>query len=365
VTAAIRDAVILTSEDDATRRIAGVPLLLRTVLVLQRSGVERCTVVGPGPTPRDPRIRCAVTSATRLAPASDDTLRLVLDPGSVVDEAFVRDLQRRAQPGQAIAFSADGVRVRVVPGTHLLDDGAGGGARPRAGTLTSASIPPAQLEQALLRALENPRDGYIDRLLYRHLSRPLTRLLLRTSLTPNAVTVIGVAIGIVGGLAIGAESEIGILGGVLALVLSGVLDCCDGEIARIKLTESKLGHVLDVTGDTLVHVALLTGIAMRLAKVAAWPGSATLGLLAFGVIASFAAITWSEQTEARRHAVGAWENRVLESVLSPLTTRDWHVFPVAFALAGRLDQLVPAAAWGAQAFWITVVVLVWRVLRRA
>ncbi|HXJ34574.1 MAG TPA: CDP-alcohol phosphatidyltransferase family protein [Candidatus Eisenbacteria bacterium] len=364
MTPAIRDAVILTSEDDATRRVAGVPLLLRTVLVLQRSGVERCTLVGPGPTPRDPRIRCAVTSATRLAAASDDTLRLVIDPGSVVDEALVRDLQRRARPGQAIAFSADGVRVRVVPGTHLLDDG-GGGARPPEGTLTSASAPPAQVEQALLRALENPRDGYVDRLLYRRLSRPLTRLLLRTPLTPNAVTVIGVAIGIGGGLAIGAESELGILGGVLALVLSGVLDCCDGEIARIKLTESKLGHVLDVTGDTLVHVALLTGIAKRLAKVAAWPGSATLGLLGFGVIASFAAITWSEQTEARRQAVDAWENRVLESVLSPLTTRDWHVFPVAFALAGRLDELVPAAAWGAQAFWITVVVLVWRVLRRA
>ena len=61
----------------------------------------------------------------------------------------------------------------------------------------------------------------------------------------------------------------------------------------------------------------------------------------------------------------AWENRVLDGVLSPLTTRDWYVFPVAFAVVGRLDALVPAAAWGAQAFWIVVVVLVARVLARA
>jgi phosphatidylglycerophosphate synthase len=144
-----------------------------------------------------------------------------------------------------------------------------------------------------------------------------------------------------------------------------VLDCCDGEIARIKLSESRIGHLLDIVGDTLVHAAVLAGIATQLARTGAWPGAATLALLTIGVVGSCAAITWSEQSEARRHRVaGAWENRVIEGVLSPLTTRDWYVFPVAFALAGRLDVLLPAAAWGAQAFWVTVVVLVWRVLRR-
>lgn len=148
-------------------------------------------------------------------------------------------------------------------------------------------------------------------------------------------------------------------------MLSGVLDCCDGEIARIKFSESKIGHVLDITGDTLVHGALIAGIATQLARVGAWPGTTTLVVLGLGIAGAFAAITWSEQTETRRHRVaGAWENRVLEGVLSPLTTRDWYVFPILFALAGRLDVLVPAAAWGAHAFWPAVVVLVWRVLRR-
>ena len=51
-------------------------------------------------------------------------------------------------------------------------------------------------------------------------------------------------------------------------------------------------------------------------------------------------------------------------MLSPLTTRDWHVFPVLFALAGRLDLLVPAAAVGAHLFWVTGLVLLMRVLRK-
>src|SRR5207244_2314326 len=71
---------------------------------------------------------------------------------------------------------------------------------PGAGTLRRADS--AGLEQALLCALENPRDGYLDGLL-RRLSRPLTRLLLHTPVTPNAVTVIGVASRVAGGLLLG------------------------------------------------------------------------------------------------------------------------------------------------------------------
>jgi len=83
-----------------------------------------------------------------------------------------------------------------------------------------------------------------------------------------------------------------------------------------------------------------------------------------GVLGSFALITWSERTEARRHRVDAWENRLLDGVLIRLTTRDWHVFIVAFALAGRLDLLLPAAAVGAPVFGALVLVLMLRVLRR-
>jgi phosphatidylglycerophosphate synthase len=147
-------------------------------------------------------------------------------------------------------------------------------------------------------------------------------------------------------------------------VASGVLDCCDGELARMRFAESRLGHWLDVTGDTVVHVALLAGVAMRIARTASVPGWPTLALLLVGVLGAFAVISWSEETEARRHRVDAWQNALLDGVLSRLTTRDWHVFVVAFAIAGRLDLLVPAAAVGAQAFWLAALGLLVRVLRR-
>jgi phosphatidylglycerophosphate synthase len=214
-------------------------------------------------------------------------------------------------------------------------------------------------------ANENPRDGYLDRLLYRRLSRPVTRLLLHTPVSANAVTVTGVAVGVAGGLVLGLPGRPALLAAVVCLVVSGVLDCSDGELARLRAAESRRGHWLDVTGDTLVHVALLAGIVARLAQAGRWPRTGWLVLLGAGVVAAFAAITWSEQTENRRRRVEGWENRVLGGVLSPLTTRDWYVFPVAFALAGRLPWLVPAAAVGAHVFWLVVVILVARLLGRA
>ena len=164
----------------------------------------------------------------------------------------------------------------------------------------------------------------------------------------------------------GSGGAAGVLAGVACLVASGILDCCDGELARLRHAESGLGHVLDVAGDTLVAVALLAGIVRRLVRSGPVPGWPVLGALALGVAGAFAAITWSEVTESRRHRVARWENRVLDGVLGPLTTRDWYVFPVAFALAGRLGWLVPAAAVGAHVFWIvTLVLLAARAARRS
>jgi phosphatidylglycerophosphate synthase len=211
----------------------------------------------------------------------------------------------------------------------------------------------------------NPRDGYLDRLVFRRLSAPLTRLLLGTPFSPNAVTMLGTVFGVGGGLALGLAWPLGaaLAGGLLAC--SSVLDCSDGELARLRHRESRMGHVLDVTGDTLVHGALFAGIALALGRTGAYPDRRTLIALATGIAGAFAAITWSELTETSRQRASGWENRLLDGVLSPLTTRDWYVFPIAFALAGRLDALVTGAAVGAHVFWISVAVLVARALRRS
>ncbi len=357
MTAPIREAFVVAG--DPRPPVAGVPLLLRTLLVLQRAGIERLTVIGTPP-PADPRIRVPVGMAARLNAPADDALRLVVGPGAVIDAVLVHDLQAHARPGEVLDVEHHGARVRVAPGALVATNG-GVPAPPRAGVLLPAAAPARVVERALLRGLENPRDGWLDRVLHRRVSRPLTRLLLRTPLTPNAVTLLGIVLGVVGGLALGAT----VLGGVAGLIASGVLDCADGELARLRFAESRLGHWLDMGGDTVVHLAVLGGLARRLVRGPGVPGWPVLALLGLGVLGAFAVISWSEHVESRRRRAGGWENRVLDGVLAPLSTRDWYLLVVPFALAGRLDWLVLGAAVGSHVFWIAALVLVMRTLGRA
>jgi phosphatidylglycerophosphate synthase len=361
MTPPIREAFVLTNPAEGVPTIARVPLLVRTILALERGGVERCTLVGVATPPRDARIRSTLTTAASLAPPRDDGLRVVVGADTVIDTALVRDLQARARPGEAFELEQDGARVRVAPGPLLTTNG-GTRHRPTAGTLRPLAA--GDLEQTLLSALENPRDGYLDRLLHRRLSRPLTRRLLGTPLTPNAVTVVGIALGVAGGLLLALPGPAAVVATVALLIASSVLDCVDGELARLCHAESRLGHWLDIVGDTVVHLALLVGIAGRIAATGDAPGWTVLGTLGVGVLGAFAVVTWSEASEDRRRAAGGWENWLLDRVLAPLSTRDWHLFPLAFALAGRLDALVPAAAVGANVFWLLALALLLRALSR-
>ena len=360
--APIREAIVFT-DPQGGRAIAGVPLLVRTMLVLQRAGVERCTLVGGVRPPGDGRIRLTMTVVASLVPPDDPALRLVVGPGAVIDEALVRHLQARARPGEVLAVEHEGAQVAVAPGPRVLDPG-GHRLPPSAGTLASAHAPPMHVEDVLLRALENPRDGYLDRLVYRHFSRPVTRVLARTRVAPNAVTLVGIGLGALGGLLFALPGGTALLAAVLCLLASGVLDCSDGELARLCFAESRLGHWLDVSGDTIVHVCLLGGIAGRIAAAGQRPEWWVLVALAAGVAGALVVITWSDQSEARRTRVPGWENGLLDNVLSPLSTRDWYVFVVAFTIAGRLEWLVPAAAVGAQVFWVVGLLALVRVLRR-
>ena len=129
-------------------------------------------------------------------------------------------------------------------------------------------------------------------MLNRHLSRPLSRVLLSLPVTPNQVTIGALLLALVAAAAL-AQPGIAIpVLGALLLQLTAVLDCVDGEIARAKVLETEWGEWLDITSDTFIHVATFLGIAVH-----AWPelGSETAkwlgGLFAFGGLASFVVVT--------------------------------------------------------------------------
>ncbi len=128
--------------------------------------------------------------------------------------------------------------------------------------LTVETLEDVRRAEGLLRQrLTKPRDGVISRHLNRPLSTRLSSLLVRTSITPNQVTVISFALALLSALAFALGQPLTMaLGGLLAQVAS-VVDGCDGEIARLKGLASRYGAWFDAVLDRWADALILLGMS--------------------------------------------------------------------------------------------------------
>lgn len=107
-------------------------------------------------------------------------------------------------------------------------------------------------------------DGFMARHFDRRISQFFSSRLVHTKVTPNQVTLMGVSIGLTGAFLLSLPGYWPHLLGSLLFVFCVVVDGVDGEVARLKMMESRFGHYLDITTDNLVHVAIFVGIAIGL-----------------------------------------------------------------------------------------------------
>lgn len=113
-------------------------------------------------------------------------------------------------------------------------------------------------------------EHWVADLYLRRISPYLTRILLRTPITANGVTYLMILTGI---SISGALLIPGVKGLLLALFLSQLQmlwDCCDGEIARWRNTQSPKGVFLDRVGHYLTESLIPIAFALRLSG---WPSA--------------------------------------------------------------------------------------------
>ena len=86
---------------------------------------------------------------------------------------------------------------------------------------------------------------------------PTARVLSKTGVTPNTLTVMGFLVSVAAGVLIATEY---FLAGGLVVLLAGAFDLLDGPLARTTGKTSKFGGFLDSTLDRLSEAAVLAGI---------------------------------------------------------------------------------------------------------
>lgn len=243
-------AVLLPPTGPGHRRVGGLTGAERARRVLAAAGVDRVVAAG------DP-------AATVPLPAGR---YLVIGPEAVFDAEAVASLAAAGPPATAAtaplvltdaAGAAEALAGRPVP--HAVETAVAGLA-----TDASGRAGARRAERALwCRYGPKPTDGLVCRYLNRPVSRPVTLLLVRTRVSPNALTVASFLVAVAGAALAGFGGRwwTMLLGGVLVQA-GNALDGVDGEAARIALRVSRRGALLDTVLDRYADLAVLAGLAL-------------------------------------------------------------------------------------------------------
>jgi phosphatidylglycerophosphate synthase len=127
----------------------------------------------------------------------------------------------------------------------------------------------------------NSGEHWAGRLYMRRLSPYLTRVLIRTRLTPNGVTCLMIADGLAAAALLTLPGPWPAIAVVVLVQLQLLLDCSDGELARWRKLSSPAGIFLDRLAHNLTEAALPIALGVR--ADGGWDdidGYMTLGLLA-------------------------------------------------------------------------------------
>lgn len=346
----------------AAPRLGGLPLPLRTLLVLQQAGVSALAVAGPSAAAwvefacADDRVRMPLSALDR--PPEQPFVAIA---GHVlVDPCFLRALL--AAPA---VHRCDGSVVAVhrdLPRDTALLDGEGLPPFVSEGLClpvrTDAQVRSA--EDALYASLRKAHDGLISRAINRTISLRVTRLLALTGLRPNQVSVGILSFGVAAAFlaAYGTPVTLALAG--MAFNLQSILDGCDGELARLTFRGSRTGEWIDTLGDDFTNYGYFAGASWGLYRA----GLGTLPLVvgAVGLTAGLTAslieyryllaigsgdllkypIGFGHDARGAHH--GATGLKRLLGALRPLFKRDFFVFMAMLAaLAGQRATLVMVA----------------------
>jgi phosphatidylglycerophosphate synthase len=374
---------LLYLPDDAARplaaaSVAGRSLAVRAMVAALRAGAA---VIAVPSSLRDaeaeralrrmPALAAAVRWLTPGSPApGEDVPWLLLPASSLIHVSALASLLAAAGPrGTMLAPSGAGpAPVALAPaglvaarwpdlaagrpvGAALARQLVETGAEPREATGPYVAVrEPADLaraEHALEATLGIAVDSGVDRYLHRRCSRWISRLLVRTPVTPNQVSLSSLAIGLMAVWCFWHATAPSAWLGVLLYALASIVDHADGEIARLTFQESRLGANLDWTIDTIIHAGIVLGIGVS-------SGGRLMGLV--GLLAA-AGVTLSAvfaRSLPREIEVGP----TLGGLLTHIANRDlFYLVLLTFAglrwLAPSLVFVVAAAvAVGSQVYWV-------------
>ncbi|WP_030197240.1 DUF5941 domain-containing protein [Streptomyces sp. NRRL S-87] len=245
-------------------RIAAVPHEVGALLAAVPAG-ERVAVVDARFTGHRHALRLALTDPRFDAAAVPGALGVQPAARPGLDRALARaTAPAHSLPDElACAIETDGTAVHnpelgtlvaAVPETRVQHEAA------------AAAVAEVDEEAVRLRSAVKSRDGFFTTFFISPYSRYIARWCSDRGLTPNQVTTASLLTALVAAGCAATGQRWGYVTAGVLLLVSFVLDCTDGQLARYSLQYSTLGAWLDATFDRAKEYAFYAGLALGAAR---------------------------------------------------------------------------------------------------
>lgn len=124
----------------------------------------------------------------------------------------------------------------------------------------------AHAEKVLLKACRKTTDGVVSRNFNRYISLFISSLLIKTPVSANMVTFFTTCVGMLSGWFASRGTYGTYLLGAFLFKWSSILDGVDGELSKLKMTDSKVGQWLDTLSDNFTYVVFIAGTVIGVHK---------------------------------------------------------------------------------------------------
>jgi len=361
--------------------VAGVPLLIRTLVTAARAGADDILLICPAAL-SDQLLRLFMQSSAKYRIPVRAIQLNEFDPHAISSWAklaphlkeqflwlpwnWVTTKQFLAHLPLAQIHSVNWAEPAYATFYEVTRDNASSALLHPEGVAVTSPNNVAEAERFLVAHSGKVLDG-IHTSFNRRLCRRFVRFLSHTSATPNAVTLGGVAVSILSAVAFAQGSYWWSVLGALLFYVAGLFDEMDGMLARVTIAESPRGTWFEGFADGFSYLLLFGGITIGLHRHYGRPATVMGIALLIGAILALIATSLQRRraTSPDRpneylghfyHLLekdsGNWISRVVRQVQAFQRRGILIHYVVLFTVTGALPVLFFLATVGAHLTWI-------------